>query len=126
MKKRFSKRDIVFLVILSGLLGIVCFWFYKSQRTMGSQIVIQIDGIQYGCYSLSENQEIPIKINEKVTNVLRIQDGVAKMIEADCPDHLCMHQKAIQHDNETIVCLPNKVVIQVISETEGEYDSIAK
>ena len=48
------------------------------------------------------------------------------MIEADCPDQLCVHQKAISKDRETIVCLPNKVVVEVKSKTESEFDSIAK
>ncbi len=34
------------------------------------------------------------------------------MIEADCPDHLCMKQKAVDSTGGTIVCLPNKVVIE--------------
>lgn len=34
------------------------------------------------------------------------------MTEADCPDHLCMKQKAVDSTGGTIVCLPNKVVIE--------------
>ena len=34
------------------------------------------------------------------------------MIWADCPDHLCMKQHAIDKNGGTIVCLPNKVVIE--------------
>ena len=31
---------------------------------------------------------------------------------ADCPDHLCLKQKAVDSTGGTIVCLPNKVVIE--------------
>ena len=48
------------------------------------------------------------------------------MVEADCPDKLCVHQKAISKNNETIICLPNKVVVQVTSGEESEFDSVAK
>ena len=34
------------------------------------------------------------------------------MTEADCPDHLCISQKAVGNSGGTIVCLPNKVVIE--------------
>ena len=34
------------------------------------------------------------------------------MISATCPDHLCKKQKAIDENGGTIVCLPNKVVIE--------------
>ncbi|MCI5918367.1 MAG: NusG domain II-containing protein, partial [Roseburia sp.] len=92
----------------------------------GESVEILIDGASYGIYSLQEEQTIPIKISNKTTNVLEIKDGKADMVEADCPDKLCVHQKAISKDKETIVCLPNKVVVQVISDTESEFDSVAK
>ena len=54
------------------------------------------------------------KKNKKVINDinLEIKDGEIKMIWADCPDHLCMKQHAIDKNGGTIVCLPNKVVIE--------------
>ena len=42
------------------------------------------------------------------------------MISAECPDHLCMKQKAIDEKGGTIVCLPNKVVIE--GEKSTEFD----
>jgi hypothetical protein len=49
------------------------------------------------------------------------------MTQADCPDKLCVHQKAISATGETIVCLPNKVVVEIAGETEdAEFDTIAK
>lgn len=51
-----------------------------------------------------------IKIND--TNVCEIKNGEVRMTDADCPDHLCMKQKAVDSTGGTIVCLPNKVVIE--------------
>ena len=34
------------------------------------------------------------------------------MISATCPDHLCMEQNPVNQNGGTIVCLPNKVVIE--------------
>ena len=39
------------------------------------------------------------------------------MLEADCPDQYCVEHAAIDKVNETIVCLPHKVVLEI---TEGE------
>ena len=69
---------------------------------------ITVDGKEYGTYSLAEDQTI--QIND--TNVCEIKDGKVSMTEANCPDHLCMKQKAIDSTGGTIVCLPNKVVIE--------------
>ncbi len=72
-------------------------------------IHITVNGEDYGTYSLAEDQTIAI--ND--TNVCEIKDGTARMIEADCPDHLCMQQSPISTaQNGVIVCLPNRVIIE--------------
>ena len=96
--------------------------FLYGSRDRGYCVSIQIDGAEYGRYDLSADRVI--EIGE--TNRLEIRDGKASMVHADCPDQLCVHQKAISKDRETIVCLPNRVVVQITGGEEGVYDSIAK
>lgn len=44
-----------------------------------------------------------------------LKSGTARvsMIEADCPDHYCVDHAAIDKVNETIVCLPHRVVLEI-------------
>lgn len=44
---------------------------------------------------------------------MEIKDGYADCTEADCRDGLCVNQKKISKVNETIVCLPHKVIIEI-------------
>ena len=39
-------------------------------------------------------------------------------------DKLCVHQKAIERTNETIVCLPHKVVVEIQDAKEADFDSM--
>lgn len=55
--------------------------------------------------------EIPGKVGKCI---LVISDGKADMESADCPNQICVHHSAISHTGETIVCLPNRVVIEVV------------
>ena len=55
--------------------------------------------------------EIPGKVGKCI---LIISGGKADMESADCPNQICVHHSAISHTGETIVCLPNRVVIEVI------------
>ena len=126
MKKRLSKTDLIFIVILFACLILGAVWFYTVFSEKGGQVQITVDGEVYGIYDLSVEQEIPICIEEKTTNILVIKNGVADMVEADCPDKLCVHQHSISRNGESIVCLPNKIVVQVIHSEESEFDSIAK
>ena len=120
MKKRISRNDVIFLAIL---LAVVTVFLVVYERTgtradAGACVRVTVDGSVYGTYALGEEQEIPI--------VQTIRDGRADMTEADCPDKLCVHQKAISKNHEMIVCLPNKVVVEVTGSEENGFDSIAR
>ena len=83
---------------------------------------MKVDGVLEGTYMLSKDQEISINGG---TNILTIKDGKADMKEADCPDQLCVHQKAISKNHESIICLPHKVVVEVESAESGKLDGIS-
>ncbi len=127
IKKRVQKADLLLIgiLLLAGLAGMV---FVGLQRKdTGTAVVITVDGAVYGTYDLSKDQTIPIKPKlEKTSNTLEISDGRAKMTAADCPDKLCMHQKAAAKQGETIVCLPNKVVVEVQGEGQAEIDAVSQ
>lgn len=54
--------------------------------------------------------KIPGKVGECV---LIIKEGEAYMQEADCPNQICVHHSPVSHKGETIVCLPNRVIIEI-------------
>lgn len=128
MERKIGKRDV--LLLAAVLIAALILWggYRMLHRGRGAEIKITVNKEVYGIYSLSEDREIPITVDGNVTNTLVIEDRKADMIAADCPDLLCVHQKAISIPGETIVCLPNKVVVEVIgsSEKEAEFDTIAK
>lgn len=98
------------LVAIALVSGILLFLLRKP----GNIVVITVDGQEFGEYPLDEDRVVDIN----GTNVIQIKDGEAKMIQADCPDKLCMDQKAISSSQESIICLPNRVVAVI----EGERD----
>ena len=103
-----KKKEFVFIIAI--LLATLLLWggMFLMRKGDYASIRITVDGEEYGTYSLAEDTVISIA----GTNICEIKDGKVKMIEADCPDHLCMKQKAITNAVGTIVCLPNKVVIE--------------
>lgn len=111
-------------ILIVAIIGIaVLFWDvnkYFLQKD-GAIVVVTVDDKEIGSYSLLEDQKIELNGG---TNTLVIQDGFADMIEAKCPDKLCVDQKKISKDGETIICLPNKLVVSVKSVEEREFDSI--
>ena len=125
MNRRFGKNDVIFISFLALFCIAVCVWVYKGGAVEGSNIVITVDGKEYGTYSLLEEQTITIG-EGNTKNVIEIKGGKAYMKDASCPDQLCMDQNEISFDKEAIICLPNKVVITVISDVENEVDGIVR
>lgn len=127
MIKRIGRNDLIFLsvLILLSVLMVVVYRFVFSES--GSKVVIRVDNKEFGSYMLGEDRVIDITDSTgNVTNRLEIKDGQANMIEAECPDHICVEHKPISLNKQTIVCLPNKVVVEVESSEESNIDTIAK
>lgn len=125
MNRRFGKNDVIFIGFLALFCIAVCVWVYKGGAVEGSNIVITVDGKEYGTYSLLEEQTITIGEGDTI-NIIEIKGGKAYMKEASCPDQLCVDQNEISFDKESIICLPNKVVITVISDVESDVDGIVR
>ena len=123
MEKRFGKKDVIFLAAAGLLLLCACVLFY-SRGKEGAVVTVTVNGSLYGTYSLEQDQTVEIKIDGAVTNVLSIQNKKADMLSANCPDLLCVHQKAVSKEHETIVCLPNQVVVEVVGGEKAELDSV--
>ena len=127
MNRRIGKRDIALLIILFAVLILIFAGFKLMHQETGAEVVIQVDGTEYGRYPLDQNAEIPVTDPDgNETNLLVIKNGKADMTEANCPDQLCVNQKAISHQGETIVCLPNKIVVSVAGGEESEIDTVAQ
>ena len=115
MFSKIKKADVILLIVLV-LLGAGLSLLSASAGSAGQQVEVSVDGQPYGTYSLSEDQII--EIND--TNVCEIKDGEVNMIQADCPDQLCIHQGPIHIQGETIVCLPNRVVVEITGNDKDE------
>ena len=115
------KKNDMLLAVIVLIIAVLGLLFYRNlgQQTAGT-IIVTVNGDVYGTYSLRQDQEIPIG----KTNCLVIQDGKADMIEADCPDQICVDHKAISKNKESIVCLPNKVIIEVVGGEESSLDAV--
>ena len=122
MKHIIKKADIVLFFILILLGGILTVSSLVNS-TDNTHVLVKAEGKVYGTYSLKDNQTITIDVNGH-HNVLVINDGKVRMLEADCHNQLCVKQGAISKGNRAIVCLPNKIVVEIIG-GEEDYDVIS-
>ena len=89
-------------------------------------VKISIDGELYKKYSLDGTFDKEIIIDtDKGTNVIHIKKGFVYMEESTCPDKTCIKQGSIDRPGEIIVCLPNKVTVEIIGEAESGPDAVS-
>lgn len=127
MNKRIGKNDLLLLGVLLCVCIAVLLVFSFDKGKAGATVVVTVDGKEYGRYDLAKEQKVPIYNDQgEVTNTLLIRDHKADMIDADCRDLLCVKQKAIDRSGETIVCLPNRVVVSVENTGQDALDGFAQ
>ena len=117
-KKR--KNDIIFiaaLILIVTLSALALFLF----REEGDTVIVRVDGTVIGEYPLSVDREVEI-LTEQGRNLLVIKDGKADITEASCPDGICSAHRAVSRDGESIICLPNKVVVEIVADKSSGGD----
>ena len=121
--RRKTKNDLVFIAVLL-VLTLVAALALILFRSVGDTVIVTVDGQTWGEYPLSEDREIEIRKGEAY-NILIIKDGKAYVARASCPDGICAAHRPIGHDGQSIICLPNQVVIEVRTQKQKQPDIIA-
>lgn len=120
MKKQLTKRDIILSVTI--MLVAILLYILSLVQGVGSRVVVTVDGNYFGSYLLSENRKV--QINQ--TNQLEIKDNVVRMIQAKCPDQICVNHMPIKKTGESIICLPNRVIVTIEGEEKGGLDAVVR
>ena len=120
-----KKNDVILIAVLLvvALLtaGGMRIWQMNNTKDTAN-VVVTIDGEVYGTYPLSEDRTEMIELPDGSYNILVISGGYADVTEASCPDQICVKHNHIRYSKESIVCLPNKVVVTVEGGEENEID----
>ena len=128
MKKTKKKLIADIILVLSVLLiSALCFIIVSFNQSEGSEVVVTIGNEEYGRFPLNIDKNLTITVDDETIlqyNVLVIENGKADVTEASCPDGVCVDHMPISKSGETIVCLPNKVVVRIESD-KNEVDIAA-
>ena len=109
-----TKRD---LLLLAVLLAAAALLFAGREFFAGRPAVmvsVSVDGTEIMTLDLNRNDDLVIESGNGQTNHLIIEDGKAFLTEASCPDKLCVRQGAISETGQSIVCLPNRVIVTIV------------
>ena len=120
-----KKKDVCLLALLLAVAAVMALFIKLRGGYTGERIVVTIDGAFFGEYRLSEDRTIDVE-GDFGQNRIVIQNGSAYMEAADCPDKYCMAYRQLSKTNESIICLPHRLVVQVKDAEYTEIDGIAR
>ena len=95
------KRNDIILIIIVLLIAVVSFAANLNSQGDGGKAIVKIDGQVDKEFQLSEDEDYTINFKDGRYNTLSIKDGYVQMIEASCPDQICVNHKKI--DRKSVV-----------------------
>ena len=110
-KRAVPRRD---LLLILALLVIAAVWYgFTRYQALSGPSEVTVDGKLVETLDLSRDTTVTITGAGGGTNVLVVEDGQVWCSEASCPDKLCVKQGKKHLNTDTIVCLPNKMVVTI-------------
>ncbi len=113
------------ILLFAALFAALCggaFALYHGQ-TAGTVANIYQDGVCILSIDLSAvtgTETYTVTDEDGHENVIEVTDGRIRMVEANCPDQVCVDTGWVSSSLKPIVCLPAKLVIQIESDPATE------
>lgn len=125
MKKADGIIIVVLLALALGGFGAQKLLFTKHYAQ--KYVAIYLKGKLYKSITIKSDsfkKAISIK-SELGSNEVLIENGGARMESADCRDRICIKEGFKSKVGQTIVCLPNKLVIEIKGRQKTETDEVS-
>lgn len=109
------KKDLLLIAVVLIIAAVGFGMNYLIQKAPAAQLEISVDGEVLTIVDLDKNTELDIEGWNGGSNHLVIQDGMAWVNNASCPDKVCVHQGKIALNRQMIVCLPNRMTATILA-----------
>ena len=113
-KSLWNKKDLLFIAAILLAAGLAFLFFRPQPSESLSRAEISVDGKAVMELDLSDDQVLTVDGAGGGYNRIQVRDGAVSVLEASCPDKVCVHTGTVRYPGETIVCLPNRMIITVI------------
>lgn len=112
--KVFTVLDCILLVVIAAVIGVSVWLIYRTPDE-GLTVTVTAPDFKYSG-SLSKDNVIEL---EHIC--VHIQNGKAWVTDADCDDKICERMGEISRAGQSIVCLPNGVVVSISGDSDLQW-----
>jgi hypothetical protein len=111
-----SMKKLIVLLAAAVILCLAVYFAFVLFAPAGTTAVIYVDGREYRRVDLSKVKEPYVIEIETVygRNTVLVEPGAISVSYADCPDKICVHQGRLTGAGIPIVCMPHRLVIEII------------
>ncbi len=121
-----KKNKILIFVTLLLLVVLTCFSYIIYNKKINNKIAkIYQDGkliYEINLDKVEEAYTIKIDGDKEHYNIVEVRKGEIGIIEASCPDKVCVNMGFVSDGLLPITCLPNKLIIEIEGGEESAYD----
>lgn len=115
---------VVFTIIIISFSFLFLYKCIYKNKTIAT---IKQDGVvikKINLSSIKQKKEITIKTSDGKYNKVIVEPNKIRIVDADCPNKICVKQGWIYSGGQTIVCLPHKLIITI--DGKSEVDDVTR
>lgn len=125
IKRRFGWADALAAAFVLALAALVFLLFYGGCSDHPTAAVISVNGAEVQRVTLPRTGAEPLLIRPDglpYPLTIRVSGSEVAVLESNCPSQDCVHSGTISRSGESIICLPNHLVIQLTGGS-GDIDA---
>lgn len=116
------RRGDYMVLLLAAVAAIVCCIRIWWPREAGRTAVI-VTPYSEQRYSLSQTTTVTVEGNNGTVLSIEINGGRVRVLDSNCPDHVCVHSGWLSQNGQTAACVPAGVSVRVIGGSQ-EIDGV--
>lgn len=109
---RLRRADTVLAAAVLGAAALSAVLLWRLPPA-GRTVTVQQNGQTVAVLPLATDTDYIVTGADGASNTVRIRGGRVSVCAASCPDGLCVRHRAVSRAGESIICLPNRVVVTV-------------
>lgn len=119
----FRKRDLLVFLLAAVLAGVGFLqWLPKSGAPVA---VIEQDGKEVRRVALSSIPHPETLVLEgEISVTVLLEPGQVSIVHSDCPDQICVNTGVLTRPGQSAVCLPARVAVRIVGETQSGVDGM--
>lgn len=116
-----NKKFILIFVLIFLVFSLLAF-VINMQEADSDTVVITVNGELHKELNINEDGMFVIKTDDG-HSIVNVKNREVFVVEATCPDKICVRHGKLLNKYDSIVCLPNKIVIEY-KNNKGGIDAV--